>query len=286
VQSLLEQAAAEIRPSGYLDYRLYLESLYLYLKQAAGSYSYQRFSKDLGFNAPTVMHQVVRGYRPLTVKAAERIAGALGLDGAEKKFFLTLVAFCNAKTSLKREQLFETLLAQKREVLPEAADRDALAYFSEWYHPVIWEMISSKTFKPDPKWIAERMIPRIKPEQAEAALALLTRLGLIVFDKDQGTYRQTQLRVSTGHRVQGMALVSYHQRMIEHGKAALTRIDGQRRDISAVTVNVNEETARKLKSMIHAFQLQLLDAADRSGGGDQVYQINIQLFPFTDEDAS
>ena len=38
--------------------------------------------------------------------------------------------------------------------------------------------------------------------------------------------------------------------------------------------------------MIHAFQLQLLDEAERGQGGDQIYQVNIQLFPFTTEVAT
>lgn len=281
--SSLEQALVEVRPSAFLDYRVFLEHLYRHLKQEAPQYSYQRFAKDLGFGATTVMHQIVRGHRPLTVKAAGGVASALGLDGIEKKYFLALVGFGNAKTSAAREALFHDLLACKREALPEQADRDTLAYFSEWYHPVIWELVASPGFIPDPKWIAARIVPRLKPEQVRAALELLVKLGLLAHDPATGAYRQTKTRVSTGHRVEGMALVSYHQGMIEHGKAALMRVDGRRRDVSAVTVSVSEETAMKLKSMVHAFQLQLLDEAAKAGSGDQVYQINIQLFPFTDE---
>ncbi|RYZ48818.1 MAG: TIGR02147 family protein, partial [Proteobacteria bacterium] len=80
----------------------------------------------------------------------------------------------------------------------------------------------------------------------------------------------------------GLALVSYHSSMIDHGKGALTSISGKRRDVSAVTVSVNESTAQRIRDMIHAFQLQILDEAERSQDGDQVYQVNIQLFPFTE----
>jgi uncharacterized protein (TIGR02147 family) len=276
----IEIAADEVRPSLFLDYRLYLKALYDHMKRVAPKYSYLRFAEDLGFGASTVLHQIVRGYRPLTGKGAERVARALGVEGIERRYFVALVAFCTARTAPKREAAFESLLAVKREALPDDFDRDCLAYFSAWYHPVIWELIGTKGFRADPSWIAARIVPALTVAQVVESLALLLRLKLVEQSSD-GRYTRTTSRISTGHRVKGLALVSYHQGMIDHGKAALTRISGKRRDISAVTLTVDEATAARLRSMIHAFQLQLLDEAERAGAGDQVYQVNIQLFPFT-----
>lgn len=277
------KAIETVRPSAFLDYRVFLESLYAHLKQArGGDYSYQRFAEDLGFKATTVMHQIVRGYRPLTVKAAAKVVKAMDLRGTERKYFMALVEFGNAKQSAAREELFEKLVALKAETLPDETDKDTLEYFSEWYHPVIRELVGTKGFEPDPAWIAGRIGPKIRAEQAKESLELLARLGLIKWDDEKKTFVQTQSRVSTGHRVKGMALARYHQKMIDHAREALTRVSSKRRDISALTLAVDEATAEKLRGMIHAFQLQLLDTAEKAGSGDQVFQVNIQLFPFTE----
>lgn len=280
----MSKAAQEVRPSGFLDVRAFLESLYNFLKQANGQYSYLRFAEDLGSKATTVMHQIVRGYRPLTGKAGLKIAKALGLSGLEKRYFLTLVDYCSARGTAKREELFERLLTIKNESLPDDFDKDCLAFYSEWYHPVVRELVATPGFKADPAWIAKRIQPNIRPEQARQSLELLQRLELVSPDPETKKLVQTKTRMSTGHRVKGMALLSYHQQMILLARDALTRVEGRRRDISAITVNVDEATAQRLKSLIHAFQLQLLDEAEKAGVGDQVYQVNIQLFPFTGED--
>jgi uncharacterized protein (TIGR02147 family) len=270
-----------IAPSAYLDYRLYLAAVYDAVKAQTASYSYKTFASDLGFGATTVMHQIVRGHRPLTVKAAKDVAAPLGLKGIERRYFLILVEYGNAKLAAKRDELFKRLLELKGETLAEDLDRDVLDYFSAWWHPVVRELVGTPRFQADPEWIAKQIMPRIRPEQARESLALLERLNLVQRDAS-GVLTQTQTRISTGHRVKGMALVGYHREMIDHGREALSRVPAKRRDISAMTVAVDEATAQRLKAMIHAFQLQLLDEAERASGKDQVYQVNIQLFPFTE----
>lgn len=282
-KSEIERALAAVRPSEFLDYRLFLQSLYEFLKRGIEGYSYKAFATDLGFNASTVAHQIVRGYRPLTVKAAGRVALALSLQGPERRYFLVLVSHQNAKTAVERERHFEVLLALKNETLPDEFDKDCLEFFSEWYHPVMRELVGTKNFVNDADWIVARIRPRLRKEQVEGSLALLERLDLIVRDEEKKTFVQTTRRISTGHRVKGIALVSYHQTMIDLAKEALAHVSSQRRDISALTLVVDEAGAQRLRSMIHVFQLQLLDEAEKPSKADQVFQVNIQLFPFTDE---
>src|SRR6478735_233285 len=202
---LKEIVKKDVKPSSYLDYRLFFKALYENRK-AAGEYSYQKFAEDLGFKATTVMHQIVQGYRPLTEKAVVGIIEVLDLEHAEAQYLGFLVAFCNAKTSTKREEYFQKLQALKKKTLPDELDKDMLEYFSVWYNPVIWELIGTKNFQPDINWIAKRIRPNLKPAQVKASLELLERLNLIAFDDEAKTYRQTKNRVSTGHRIKGMAL--------------------------------------------------------------------------------
>ncbi len=279
---LLAKTSSSVAPSGYLDYRLYLKAVFEAVKQQLGSYSYRAFAEDLGFGPTTVMHQIVSGYRPLTLKAAQRVAGPLGLKSIERRFFLALVEHGNTKLAAKRDELFKRLLELKGETLAEELDKDRLEYFSAWWHPVIRELVGARGFKDDPDWIAKKIAPRLRPEQAKESLALLDRLGLIERDAETGKLRQTQKRISTGHRIKGMAIAGFHREMIDLAREALTRVPAQRRDVSALTVCVDEATAQRLKAMIHAFQLQLLDEAEKATDGDEVYQVNIQLFPFTE----
>jgi uncharacterized protein (TIGR02147 family) len=278
--SLQEIEKDAVKPTAFLDYRLYFRALYLHRK-TSGNYSYQKFAEDLGFAPTNIMYQIIQGRRPLTNKAATSVIKALDLEPAEALYLKYLIAFGNARGTAKREEAFHKLQELKKDTLPDEIEKDMLEYFSVWYNPVVWELVGTKGFKADPEWIAKRIYPHLKPVQAKESLELLQRLQLIAYDKEEKMWKQTRNRIVTPHVIKGMALVSYHNSMIDHGKASLTAISGSRRDVSGVTVSVNSETVKKLRAMIHSFQVQLVDEAEKGGIGDEIYQINIQFFPFT-----
>ena len=90
--------------------------------------------------------------------------------------------------------------------------------------------------------------------------------------------------ITTGNDVASMALVRFHQRMIELGRESITTIDQKRRDIGAITVCVSDRMAQRMKEEVQAFRKRLLRMAEESEinrDPDQVYQVNIQMFPMS-----
>ena len=281
-KKLIQTASRTVSPCDFLDYRLYLATLYAYMKGHTKPYNYNLFAEDLGFSGTNIMHQIINKHRNLSSKAAQKIIAALLLDKKEKKYLLALVEYCNSKHNKKHEH-FNKLLDIKKEVVSSELDRDMLEYFSCWYHPVIREMVGLNKTKSDAVWISENIIPSLPLEKVEESLSLLSRLGFVVYDAELEQYIQAQERVSTGSKVKGMGLLSYHQQMLDLSKKSLTQTQAKRRNINAVTVSCSEEVAQQLKAKINMFLLELLDTAESSEEKDQVYQINMQLFPFTEK---
>lgn len=276
-ESALKQAAAGIRPTGFIDYSRYLDALYLHVK-AAQPYNYLEFSADLGFGTTTYMHQIVRRYRSLTIKNAERIAASLELIGNDKKYFFNLVRYAHARSADERDAAWKDILRIKATEVASEPDQDVLAYFSQWYHPVVREYMKVDGAQ-TPAEIARSLVPMLRPEQVRESLQLLERLRLIEQNPDDGTYRLTAERVSTGHRVRTLAVMNYHLQMINLARDALVNIPGKERDISALTLSVSAKSYERIRSMIHAFQLQLLEEAEKEPQPERVLQINIQMFP-------
>jgi uncharacterized protein (TIGR02147 family) len=279
----LREASRQVRPTGFLDYKVYLDSLYYQTKIAVKPYSYRKFAADLGFNATTVIHQIVNGYRPLTRKSAERIADAAALADGERAYLVKLVDYVNAAkddAADERGALFEELVRLKAQAAPASSDKDWLEFCSAWYHTVVREMVALPDFREDPAWIAARIEPRVTPAEVAASLALLERLQMIRYDRATGRYEQCNARISTGHDVRGLGLVRFHQEMIDHGREALLRVPGAKRHVSAVTFRCSSAALETLKAMISDFHTRLLDVAE-NGPGDEVFQMNFQLFPFT-----
>ena len=75
------------------------------------------------------MHQVIRGYRKLTLKAAKKLTAGLNLTGTQRKYFEALVEYRNETIAVKRDEIFGHIVALKRSVLEEQADQDWLDFF-------------------------------------------------------------------------------------------------------------------------------------------------------------
>lgn len=279
-KSVLTEAVSKHRPSQYVDYCKFLDQIFHYIKDRQ-KYSYQDFSCDLGFGETTFMHQIVRRYRSLTVRNADKIAGKLDLTGSEKKYFINLIRYTHARSTADRDAAWKDILKIKGQETAADPDHDILEYFSQWYHPVVREYLSLPGGSCDPGVIAKELVPSLRPEQIRESLDLLERLKLVAVDAVTGKYQATTERVSTGHRVKTHAVVNYHMQMINLARDSLANIPGKERDISALTLSVSADSFERIRGMIHTFQLQLMEEAEKSGDREKVIQVNIQLFPVT-----
>ncbi len=279
---IIRNTVNAIDVTGYLDYRQYLKDLYQQVKKAMPtSYSYIKFAVDLGYSATTVIHQIIQSKRNLTTKAGRELIKTLKLVGDQRQYFLHLINYNNSKNNEEREKLFQNLLGLKNRSLDLEEDKDQFEFYSEWYHPVIREMVALEGFKPDPFWIAKTIVPNIRPEQVKKSLLLLERLNFITHDKKKNSYKLVNQNIVSPREMHSMVVVRYHQRLVELGKESLTRIDAEKRDVSALTIQLSEENVAEIKKLIHKFHQDVLAVESKTKPGDQIYQINIQTFPFT-----
>lgn len=278
----LKQEVKSISAFEYLDYRLFLDALYHQIKKSGQRYSYIQFSEDLGFSKTNVIHLIIKGKRPLSVKASEKASQALGLTNLDKKYFSTLVKYQNARQGELRESLFKELIALKSKVLSAPESQHQLEFFSEWYHIIIYQMTFMDDFNPDPKDIARNVSPNIRPDQARKSLHLLNTLNLIHFDEERQKYGPTNTRISTGDEIASIAVTRYHQKMIDLAKESITKVTDSERDISSVSISIPHDMIPQLKEEISLFRKRILALADQKRMQcDEVYQMNVQLFPTT-----
>lgn len=277
----LRKLALEALPSRFICYRDYLYHLYSELKSHLGEYSYIKLATDLGFAPTGIIHQIIKGRRNLTTNTGKKIADVIGLKGPERQYFMTLIEHNNSKSPQAREEAFESLLKIKAKTSSGKITDDLLEYVKEWYHPVIREMVGLPNFQSDPVWIAKSLFPAIRTDQARKSLELLERLGMIHFSKGKSSWVQKDDVVQTDHEVRGMIAYRYHLGMIDLGKHAVTASNRAERDISGITFRLAEDKIKKLKEKLYEVQQEILASEETSENTDQIYQINMQLFPVT-----
>lgn len=277
----LRDVAAKVPVTQHLSPRDYLKMVFECAKSQFESYSYLSFAEDLGFSRTNVMRLVIIGQRPLSSKAADKIGKGLDLHGADRRYWMTLVKYANERLPERRDNLFRLLMSYKTRAEPAELSATDAEYFGEWYHPVIREMTGLKDFSGDPEWIKARLIFPLRIEQIRRSLELLTSLGVIRLDKVAGRYVRNDGRMATDVEVDGMAIVRFHQKMIEIGRESITVVPEESRDVRAVTVSLPSSAIPLLKGKIQEWIAEVAAMEVDGETGDQVVQVNMQMFPFT-----
>ncbi len=282
-KSEIRRVCSAVKPTTFMESASFVKAIFMSLKEHYGRYSYTKFAEDFGFGACNTLYLVAHEQRQLSVKGAQKFITLLAIKGAERRYLLNLVDYESQKDFTKRKLIFDQLISLKAKALPSEIDRKHLEFFSHWYHAAILELLSLEQVSDDPEWISKKLVPAITPKQAEKSIALLKRLGYLVFDEDKKRCVPSRITLSTGAEVYGMAVVTYHQQMIELAKESITTVDPDERDISSVIISTSDTLRSRIKEEIIAFRQKLLELSREDQAGNEINQINIQFFPVTKE---
>lgn len=263
---------------GYLDYRAFLRDLYA-AKKARG-FSYRSFSRRAGLSSPNYLKLVIDGQRNLSTPMAGRFAEACGLDEDGKRYFVQLVLFNQAESSVEKNQHYAQLSGFQRYRQAHRLDIAHAAYYGAWYMPAIRELAATADFREDPAWIAEQLLPSITPAQAARALDTLVELGLLVRN-EEGRLVQADALLSTGPETRGLHIANFHRAMTERAMESIDLMAPQDRDISSLTLCLSRGGLQAFKQRIQRVRRELLELSALEKHPEQVIQINFQLFPLT-----
>ncbi len=275
--SLKKIAENHEKVTSFVTYQEYLESLYNEVKSKVKPYSWIEFANDLGFSRTNVLRLFVNNERLLTSKAATKISSALGFVGAEKRYFENLVKFQNSKNTQERDQYFIKMLEEKNKKTYSSLDDRQSKYLSEWYFPVLREIFANANLLQEPEAIRDALNFPLRLDTIKLALDQLLKMEYLVQDESGKISIKIPL-VETPKHVDSLSVTRFHQQMIDLGKESLTRVKEDERSIQALTVRLNPQNFAKLEQKLTHLIAETL-ALEETTGGD-IYQLNIQLFPF------
>ena len=264
----------------YLDVRAYLRDLYAARKARSRGWSYRAFSRRAGLASPNHLKRIIDGERELTAEMAVRYAEALGLDAPASAYFCDLAAFARATTGAEKNAAYQRLSASRGYRRAQKLELAHAAYHAQWWIPAIRELVVRPDFQADPEWIAARMLPPIKPAEAREALDILVSLGMITVDPD-GSAHPGATVVTTGPETRGLHIGNYHRAMLQRAAAAIDLVPAKERDISSLTFCVGPGRLAEIKEKVREFRKAIIALAAEETAGDQVIQLNLQLFPLT-----
>lgn len=270
----------------YIDYRQYLMDTFVFMKQEDPTLSYRSFGRMAGSTSPNFL-QLVRD-RKLNISNTQlaTLARALELKPNEEAYFETIAAFDHAKTHEEKDKFFQRILRTREYGAVKQLDKEQYEYFSNWYIPVVRELVISNAFSGDPQWIAQRIVPAVSEAKVRKAIELLESLGLIARDPQSGRWVQTDRVISTPSEVLSLAITNYHRDVIALGREAVERFGPEQRDIRSVTLGLTPEGYAYVKERLERVWNELLSFAGSQTDPQSVYQVNMQFFPMSKEEGN
>lgn len=262
----------------YIDYRMYLGEAFATCRKTIRGFSIRSFAVKADC-APSLVTDILQGRRNLTTSVAERFAKAFGLEEKRARYLVLMSEFGNARHAKEKNEAFVSLGILRRQAMVKCLDPARYAFWSEWHHAAIRELVTLEGFQDDPEWISRHLSPRISPAQARKSLELLQELGL-VRRNFRGRLVATDKAFTSEYQPSSQVIRQFNQTMIGLGLTAPDRFAPGRREVGGLTLGLSSACYERVKDRIRAFKEETLAMVlEDQDPSETVCQLNIQLFP-------
>lgn len=263
----------------YTSYRQYIADYYAERK-AKFAFTWQEFASLAGFSSSIFLKYVSEGRYNLGEATAVRVATAMKLADYECDFFVELVKFDHAKTDAEKKAAYGKMISIAEAHKAKVLEGDSFRFFSDWKNSVIRELAPAMPGA-KPLALAHACREKITAAEVSETLNFLVKAGLLQKD-DAGNYTQTEKSVTTGPmEVTPVAVRGMHRQMGEFALDAIEGVPQAERHFSGVTLGVTHEAYNEIVQEIAECRKRVIAIATRDSAVDEVYRLNMQLFPMT-----
>lgn len=221
----------------------------------------------------------MNGERKLTSKMLGSFIKGLGLAESDARYFAILVNYNQSKNSAEKQQLLVQLRDLKRKVKQVLVTADYYEYYSKWYNIAIRELACIINWNDDYELLAKSIIPPIKKSDAHESVEFLITAGFLKKEGDH--YIQTEPAITSGSEVSSLSIRNYNKFMAELAQNAIEEFSPTERDIQSLTIGISQESFRLIKQETQEFLTRIIRIVDDDKCADQVYNMNIHLFPLS-----
>ena len=263
----------------YTDYRKFIQDYYDERKRSS-AFTWREFARDAGFTSPVYLKYVCEGKKNLSIGVAGSVANAMGLAGFESTYFVLMVSYAHAKSDVAKRAAFEERCALARAHKVRVLGSEEFDYFKSWKNPVIRELAVQMPGA-KPLEIAHACKPKISAAEVSETLDFLVKAKLLKKGKN-GVYHQTEKSVSMGPVDAVPVAARDMQRQM--GALAVKALDLplSERDMSGVTIGLTHHAYEKIRKEIAEFRRRIVAIATEDDETEQVYRMNLQLFPLSE----
>lgn len=244
----------------------HIQNLFIERCHTNEQYSLRAFARSLDIPASS-LSEILNKKRPLSKKLRNKLGKALNMSSEQIEAF-------DAKTHGNSTQ--PQIDADYRQLT-----LDSFYIISEWHHYGILQLLKTKGFKNDPKWIARRL--GLDTGQAQVALERLKRIGIL--EEREGGKLVDITGGNTSHLKSDFTneqLRNFQVKALEKAITSLKTVPITLRDNTSMTLAISKEALPFAKEEIKKFRRKLTKKLEEFAEPDEVYQLAISLNPLTE----
>ena len=261
----------------YSDFRQYMLEYYEERKRRS-VFSWREFSKIAGFSSSSYMKVVCDGKSTLSRVGVERTGAAMGLVGFEMEYFRAMVEYGQAATEAKKKAAYEKMLGIAKVHKVRVMEGDLFEFYDSWQNPVVRELAPLMPGA-TPGEMAKMCYPEVSASEVQRSLNFLMKAGLLKKAGDNA-FELAETSIRGTPDATRLALRGMHREM---SKLATPAIDlpVEERHFSGVTMGLSRESFNKIENVLDECRRKIVAIAAEDKDIDQVYRLNLQLFPLT-----
>lgn len=146
---------------------------------------------------------------------------------------------------------------------------------------VIREMIGVPNFSFDAEWIASRIYLTLSVQQIQHVLDQLKKSNFVRFDPKRARYVLVQKNVKTEKETKGESIIRFHENLVSISQGIIALVPVERRFVCSTFLYIPDSESNDVTNEIHKLLLGIMNLEDKNCIADQVFQLNMQLFPLT-----
>ena len=205
----------------------------------------------------------------------------MGLEGFDYTYFGLLVKFGNAKSATEKEEALRELGREASMNKIRILDADAFRYYEMPTCPIVRELAPLMP-NANPCEIADKIREKTSALNVREILQFLVKSGLLVKTGD-GTYEQTEKSVKGSKEAIPLAIRTMNKKMAALATRSIEKDPVEERNFSGVTMGIDESAYARIVDVINDCRKKVIDIARECQNINQVYRLNLQLFPLTDK---
>jgi uncharacterized protein (TIGR02147 family) len=275
--------------STYTDYRAYLRDFYEFRVHESKAhfrpYSYSDFSAAADIKSPNYLKLIIQGERNLSPEMCKKFGRALKFDKAQQTEFEALVFYGQDKDPLERNKYLKQLseIRSNQALIDGDIDQATWDKVPGWLSWVLYAMIDQENIVFTPEVLRKKLRHQVSEKQIAEALDKLK--DDITIDENFKATKKNSM-ISNADKIPAALIRKLQSELIYLGLESLYRDNPADREISGFTMAMTADefqwVRHELRKVRKEIQRKLMMNRE-ANAGEKVYQVNIQLFPLTDE---